>query len=50
MLIGYIVDGQFVTVNRLEHYIHTFGGSNVDFVFEHRRNEVVGMASISNCL
>lgn len=33
MLIGYLVDGNYVTVNRLEHYLKTYGGNRLEFLF-----------------
>lgn len=31
-LIGYLVDGHFVTVGRLQHYIRNYGGESLEFV------------------
>ena len=34
MLIGYLIDGQYVTVGRLQHYLITFGGNCLEFLFK----------------
>lgn len=31
-LIGYLVDGHYVTVGRLQHYIRNYGGKSLEFV------------------
>lgn len=32
MIIGYLVDGQYVTVGRLQHYLRVFGGTSLEFI------------------
>lgn len=34
MLIGYLIDGQYVTVGRLQHYLRVFGGNCLEFLFK----------------
>lgn len=31
-VIGYLVDGQFVTVGRLEHFLKTYGGESLELL------------------
>ena len=34
MVIGYLVDGEYVTVGRLEHYIKTYGGKEIEVLYK----------------
>lgn len=34
MLIGYLVDGQYVSVNRLQHFLIHFGGKTLELLFK----------------
>ncbi len=34
MLVGYLVDGQYVTIGRLQHYLLVFGGHTLELLFK----------------
>lgn len=33
MIIGYLVDGEYVTIGRLQHYLREFGGQTLELLF-----------------